>query len=203
MYLRNKFYLFIVYMNKDIIFLGIQWCGKGTQAKMLLKDLKEYWYFEMGQTLRALMLNENMIGGYIKDIVNSGKMIDDFITHDLFHTGIKIAQTNNKNLIIDGFPRLKTQAEFFSKKMHEMNRDYVVIHLELSKQQALERMVKRASIEWRKDDTPEAMEQRIDIFMNETMKVIQHFEEMGKVITIDANWSIDDIENKLRTQLGL
>ncbi|MCX6825531.1 MAG: nucleoside monophosphate kinase [candidate division SR1 bacterium] len=190
-------------VGMDIVFLGIQGCGKGTQAKILLKDLPNYWYFEMGQTIRALMLNENMIGEYIKDVVNSGKMIDDFITHDLFHTGIKIAQTNNKSLIIDGFPRLKTQAEFFSKKMKEMNRDYVVIHLELSKEQALERMMKRASIEGRKDDTPEAMQQRIDIFMNETVNVIHHFEELGKAITIDANGSIDDIEKKIRTHLGL
>ena len=190
-------------MNKDLIFLGIQWCGKGTQAKVLLKDLPNHRYFEMGQTLRALMLNENMIGNYIKDVVNSGKMIDDFITHDLFHTSLKIAETNKKNLIIDGFPRLATQAKFFSKKMQEMNRDFIVIHLELSKEQALKRMMKRVTIEGRKDDTPEAMQQRIDIFMHETLSVIKHFEEMGKVITIDANGSIDEIENKLRIALGL
>lgn len=130
-------------------------------------------------------------------------MIDDFITHDLIHTSLKIAQNNKKNLIIDGFPRLVSQAKFFSKKMQEMQRDFVVIHLELSKTQALERMRKRASLEGRKDDTPESMEQRIDIFTHETLRVIKHFEEMGKVITIDANGSVEEIEAKLKTQLGL
>ncbi|HBB04382.1 TPA: hypothetical protein DCZ39_05840 [Patescibacteria group bacterium] len=168
-----------------------------------MKDLSNHRYFEMGQTLRALMLNENLIGNYITDIVNSGKMIDDFITHDLIHTALKIAQTNEKKLIIDGFPRLATQAKFFSKKMQEMNRDFVVIHLQLSKEQALERMMKRVAIEGRKDDTPESMEQRIDIFMHETLNVIKHFEEIGKVITIDANGTIEEIENKLRAALGL
>lgn len=101
----------------------------------------------MGQTLRSLMINENLIGNYIKDVVNSGKMIDDFITHDLIHTSLKIAETNKKHLIIDGFPRLATQAEYFSKKMEHMGRDFVVIYLELSKETAMKRMMKRATIE--------------------------------------------------------
>jgi len=174
-------------MNKDLVFLGIQGCGKGTQAKLLLKDLPNHRYFEMGQTLRSIMSGNNMIGNYIRDIVNSGKMIDNFITHDLIHTGLKIAEKNKKHIVIDGFPRLFEQAEYFSKKMDQMERDFVVIHLELPKEVALQRMVKRAEIEGRKDDTPEAMQQRIDIFTKETTKVIKHFDELSKVITIDAN----------------
>jgi adenylate kinase len=174
-------------MIKDIFFLGIQGCGKGTQAKLLLKDLPNHRYFEMGQTLRSIMSGNNMIGNYIRDIVNSGKMIDNFITHDLIHTGLKIAEKNKKYIVIDGFPRLFEQAEYFSKKMDQMERDFVVIHLELPKEVALQRMVKRAEIEGRKDDTPEAMQQRIDIFTKETTKVIKHFDELSKVITIDAN----------------
>jgi adenylate kinase family enzyme len=46
------------------------------------------------------------------------------------------------------------------------------------------------------------MKQRIDIFVNETLNVIKHFDELGKVITIDANGSIEDIQTKLRTALG-
>jgi len=133
------------------------------------------------------MSSDNMIGNYIKDTVNVGKMIDNFITHDLIHIGLKIAGNNNKQLIVDGFPRLTEQAEYFSQKMEQMGRDFVVIHLELPKEVALERMIKRAKIEGRTDDTSEAMKQRIDIFINETLKVIKHFEELGKVITIDAN----------------
>lgn len=74
-------------------------------------------------------------------------MIDNFITHDLIHTGLKIVEQNNKRLIIDGFPRMIEQAEYFSKKMEQMNRDFVIIHLQLSKDIALERMMKRAQIE--------------------------------------------------------
>jgi len=188
---------------KDLVFLGIQGCGKGTQAKLLLKDFPQYRYFEMGQTLRSLMSDDNMIGNYIKDTVNDGKMIDNFITHDLIHTGLKIVEKNNKHIVVDGFPRMLEQAEYFSNKMQEMGRDFLIIHLELPKEAALERMMKRAQIEGRKDDTPEAMQQRIDIFFTETTKVIQHFDALGKVIVIDARGSIEEIQTRLRTALGL
>ncbi len=190
-------------MNKDIVFLGIQGCGKGTQAKKLLQDLPNYRYFEMGETLRALLSSNNMIGNYIRDIVNNGQMIDNFITHDLIHTALKIAEKSNKQFIIDGFPRMMEQAEYFSKKMGQMNRDFVIVHLALSEEVALERMMKRAEIEGRKDDTPEIMKQRIAIFMNETLNVIKHFDEMGKVITIDASKDIEEVQAELRSKLGL
>jgi adenylate kinase len=101
----------------------------------------------MGETLRSLMSSNNMIGNYIRDMVNNGKMIDNFITHDLINTALKIAENNNKYFIVDGFPRLTEQAEYFSKKMTQMKRDFVVIHLELSKKISLERMMKRAEKE--------------------------------------------------------
>jgi adenylate kinase family enzyme len=47
------------------------------------------------------------------------------------------------------------------------------------------------------------MQQRIDIFTHETTKVIKHFEKLGKVITINSVGSIEEIQAKLRTALGL
>ena len=149
------------------------------------------------------MSNDNLIGKYIQDVVNNGRMIDNFITHDLIDTSLQIAQNNGKYIIIDGFPRVKEQAEFFSEKMKEMGRDFVVIHLELPKDMALDRMMKRATLEWRRDDTPEAMQQRIDIFTHETLHVIEHFEALGKVVTINANDSIEHIQAALHSKLGL
>ena len=95
------------------------------------------------------------------------------------------------------------QAEFMIKKMGEYKRDYLIIHFELSKERALERMKKRAALESRVDDTPEAMENRISIFVNETLPVIKHFETLGKVITVNADGGIEEVQAELRSKLGL
>jgi len=51
---------------------------------------------EMGQLCRALISNDNGIGNYIRNLVDNGLMIDNFITHDLLHTTIQIAQKEGK-----------------------------------------------------------------------------------------------------------
>ncbi len=190
-------------MDKDLIFLGIQWCGKGTQGKLLFKEFPNTVYMEMGQLCRALMSNDNCVGNYIKNVVNNGLMIDNFITHDLLHSTIQIAQKLGKWIMMDWFPRLMEQAEFMIKKMEEYKRDYLVIHFELSKEKAIERMIKRAAIESRTDDTPEAMEHRISIFINETLPVIKHFASLGKVVTVNADGDIEKVQAELRSKLGL
>jgi adenylate kinase family enzyme len=105
--------------------------------------------------------------------------------------------------MVDGFPRSMFQAEFMTKKMEEYTRDFIVIHFELSKEKAIERMKKRAETEGRTDDTLEAMNTRIDAFMNETLPMIKYFESLGKVITINADDTIEHIQADLRKKLGL
>ncbi|MCX6824355.1 MAG: nucleoside monophosphate kinase [candidate division SR1 bacterium] len=188
---------------KDLIFLGVQGCGKGTQGKLLLKDYPNTVYMEMGQLCRALMSNDNGIGNYIRNIVNNGIMVDNFITHDLLHTTVQIANKEGKGIMMDGFPRLMEQAEYMIKTMEEYKRDYVIVHFELSKEKALERMQKRAAIEARVDDTPEAMERRLAVFYNETLPVIKHFEDLGKAITVNADASIEEVQAELKSKLGL
>lgn len=190
-------------MQKDLVFLGVQGSGKGTQGKMLLKDYPDAIYMEMGQLCRAFMSNDNGIWNYIRHLVENGLMVDNFITHDLLHTTIQIAQKEGKGIMMDGFPRLMEQAEFMIKKMAEYGRDYTIVHFQLSKEKALERMKKRASIEARKDDTPEAMERRISIFENETLPVIEYFASLGKLVTINADDTIENIQAALRKNLGL
>lgn len=105
--------------------------------------------------------------------------------------------------MIDGFPRSMVQANFMQQEMTKYGRDFVIVHFELSKEKAIERMKKRAEIEGRVDDTIEAMATRIDAFMNETLPAIQHLESLGKVITVNADASIEEVQAELRQKLGL
>lgn len=157
----------------------------------------------MGQLFRAAMSNDNIIGNYCKNIVNSGKLVPHFVSHGWFDIALQIAREKNVGLMVDGFPRSMTQAEFMKKEMDTYQRDFIIIHFELSKEKAIERMIKRAKIEGRQDDTIEAMNMRIDAFMSETLPMIKYFEEQGKVINISADGTIEDIQKELRNKLGL
>jgi len=105
-------------------------------------------------------------------------MVDNFITFCLIDVALRIVKDMNQNIMIDGFPRLEEQANYFMKRMQEMDRDYVVIQYVLSKDKALERMISRAQKEARKDDNAEAMNKRIEIFQNETMPILENFKKL-------------------------
>ena len=82
-------------------------------------------------------------------------------------------------------------------------RDYVVVNFKLSREKAFERMVKRAEIEARKDDTPDVMNRRIDLFEQNTIPVLEFFEQQGKLITVNADDTIENVFNDLKSKLGL
>ena len=149
------------------------------------------------------MTNDNLIGNYIRDVVDRGDMVDNYITHYLILTSLHIAKNNNKYIIIDGFPRLMEQTEFFIQKEEKLERDFVVIQYVLSKEKALERLMNRAKIESRDDDTVEAMHTRFSIFEHETLHVLEHFENMGKLVRIDADQSIEKIFEDTKKALAL
>lgn len=189
-------------MNKDIILLGIQWCGKWTQADLLMKALPDCLYYEMWQVLRSFHSNDNLIWNYMKTLMNRWDMVDHFITYWLIDITLQIADKEKKGLIIDGFPRAMEQAAFFVKAEDDYGRDFVIINYKLSKEKALERMIKRAWIEARADDTPEAMQKRIDLFEQNTLPVLEFFEKQGKLITINADDTIENIFNETMSKLN-
>lgn len=180
-------------LNKDLILLWIQWCGKWTQAKLLLEKLNNHMYFEMWETLRSLHTNSNLIWNYMKHCMDSWKMVDNFITNDLMDISLKIAEKNNKHLMIDWYPRVAEQTQYLLPRMQELWRDFIVVHFHLPKEKAIERLLKRAEIQWRKDDNLKSIETRIWIFINETMVQIQKFESLWKVITINSENSIQSV----------
>lgn len=189
-------------MYKDLFFLGIQWCGKGTQSKLLRELVGEHYdYLEMGQLFRAIMSNDNIIGNFAKNIVHTGGLVPHFVSHDWFHTALQIVETKGVGLMVDGFPRALEQARYMMQQMELFHRDFVIIHFELTQEKAIERMQKRAAIEGRDDDTLEAMKTRIHNFVQETLPVIEYFAWLGKVISINADAPIETIQAELRSKL--
>ena len=190
-------------MNKDIILLGIQWCWKWTQADLLIKILPNHKYFEMGEILRSFHSSNNFIWNHLKEVMNHGDMIEHFITYDLIDIAIRISEQQQTLLLIDWFPRAIEQAEFFVKKMELYCRNYVVIEFKLSRERALERMIKRAEIESRKDDTLEVMNRRIDLFEKNTIPVLEFFKQQGNLLTINADDNIDKVADTINSKLWL
>ncbi|MDD3263130.1 MAG: nucleoside monophosphate kinase [Candidatus Absconditabacteria bacterium] len=179
-------------MKKDIILFGIQGSGKGTQADLLMKKLEGYLYFEPGQIFRALKSNDNILGEHIRDRMDKGQMVDDAITFGVFDVYQHLLKPGNY-MLIDGFLRTLEQMYYFLTQEHKHKRDFVGIHYNLDKEEAIKRLYNRAKLEGRKDDTEKSISTRLDIYEKETKPVIEYLDGLGKIIHINAHQSIEDI----------
>lgn len=187
-------------MKKDLVFFGIQWSGKWTQANLLLEDFPDYKYLESGQIFRALSSNKNIISDHIQERMSQWKMLDDSLAFDLFNMYGHLLSKKNK-MLLDWFPRSLPQMYYFLSKENEHKRNFIWVHFYLSKEKAIERLLKRAKEQWRSDDTIKSITKRLDLFVKETLPVIEYFEKIEKLITIDADQPVDLIYKSLIKQL--
>ena len=145
-----------------IVLLGPPGCGKGTQAKILSKKLK-LPIIATGDLIRNEIKKKSKFGLLAKKYTEKGLLIPDKYTIKF----IKYLIKNKKSYILDGFPRDLKQAKMFDNKNVDK-----VIYLYVSRNIIMKRLLRRASIEGRKDDTPNVIKNRIFVYEKERSKSI-------------------------------
>ena len=165
-----------------IIILGPTGTGKGTQAKLIAKLLKLN-HIEIGKEFRKIANYDK----YIKELISKGKLVPDNITLKLVKNLIK----NNKNFILDGFPRDLNQTKSFKEKID------LVLYLKTSKKNLIKRLLLRK----RFDDTKKNIEERYEIFLKRTLPVINYYKKGGILKVIDGNPSIKNVSKEIKKVL--
>lgn len=180
---------------KNIVLIGIQGSGKGTQAR-LLAEKYDYQIFETGAELRRHIHDKTEIGQKIEKIMNEGHLVSNEIVMQIV-TEYVDKQDANKSIIFDGIPRKKVQALDFQKLMKEKNREFVIVHFVLKEEVAIERLLARG----RHDDTIDGIKTRIQAFYKSTEPIIDFLKESHPYLTINANQSIEDCFKELEQKL--
>lgn len=133
---------------KNIILTGIQWCGKGTQANLLLQH---FWdkmkYFEAWGMLRTLQGRPNTIGNYVGSLIDHGKTIPDDFMVKLFELFFLSIEKWNI-MLLDGFPRKPGETEQFIKLMKLYNKEFLWVILDINKETGIKRLTSRWLCEW-------------------------------------------------------
>ena len=198
----------------NIIFIGIQGSGKGTQAKEVAKELS-LANISTGELLRN---TTGDLGEQIHEFQNDGVLVPDNLTIQALQE--RIIQDDCENgIILDGFPRNINQAEALSKKM-EIHK---VIEIKISDEEAMKRLSGRFSCRncktgyntnaspkpqkegicdkcegeliQRKDDTPKAIQERINTYHKLTEPLLDYYKD--KLTTINGEQSIKVVEKDI------
>jgi adenylate kinase len=182
----------------NLIILGPQGSGKGTQAKLLAEKfgLK---HISTGELLRIEAESGSKKGNLIGKILESGELMTFETVCEVLEPALLSAKSG---FILDGTPRDIKQLEYLNwlLKENKIEIDKVIL-LDIPREVSLERLSKRAKIEHRSDDTPQGINERLNIYEENTLPVIEDFRRQGKLLVIDGTPDVQTIFEDIVTNL--
>jgi adenylate kinase len=170
----------------NVLLLGVQGSGKGTQAKRLASDYG-LAHIATGDMLRSAITAGTELGKRVKPILESGELVPDDLMIDLIRERLEQEDTED-GFILDGFPRTMPQAEALDSMLAEIGRPLsVVFELQTPDEVAIDRLHRRAQQEGRPDDTPEAIGKRIELYHEQTEPLVGHYRLAGNLVGIHGD----------------
>jgi adenylate kinase len=187
-------------MALNVLLLGPQGAGKGTQAKRISQEY-EIPHIASGEILRAEMNAGTELGLRVKDVYDRGDLVSDDLMIELIRTRLAQADTDN-GFILDGFPRTTVQAEVLDRMFGDIGRSFnVVFALQIPDETAFERLRKRAEIEGRPDDTDDAIRRRLENYHRETEPLIEYYRVRGNLVPIHGDRTENEVFAEIQSAL--
>jgi adenylate kinase len=186
----------------NILILGPQGSGKGTQAKRLAGTYG-LAHIATGDMIREMKERETELGAELKEVYDRGDLVSDDLMIRLIRDRLDRGDTL-PGFVLDGFPRTMAQAEALDELMQELGRGVdVVLEFQVADRQELrDRMLRRAAEENRSDDTPEAIERRLELYERETAPLIEWYRTTrGNVVGIHADRTVDEVFHEIAEAL--
>ncbi|WP_342264291.1 adenylate kinase [Spiroplasma endosymbiont of Clivina fossor] len=209
----------------NLIFLGAPGSGKGTQSQKLCEAYRLI-HLSTGDIIRQAIRNNSPLGLKTKEYLDAGKLVPDEQVINLVRETI---DNLSENFILDGFPRTLKQVhalqEILEKKEQQID---FVIYLEADLEHLIDRITNRlvcptcnrtysklinkpkiamqcddddASLIQRDDDTKEKAKIRIQTYLNETLPLVEYYQEENLLHVVDANQSSKLVFNGIKSIL--
>ena len=207
----------------NIIFLGAPGAGKGTQAEKVA-DTYQIPTVSTGNMIREALANGTEMGLKAKSFIESGKLVPDEVVIGIIQE--RLAKDDCKNgFILDGFPRTIPQAEALDRMGVIIDK---VVDIEVPDEAIMERMIGRrvcpkcgasyhvvtkkpatdgicdrcgAELVQRKDDAPETVSDRLNVYHEQTEPLKNYYSNAGKLAEVDGIGSVTEITERVMKAL--
>jgi adenylate kinase len=157
-----------------------------------------------GVMLREMRELPTELGRELKDVMDRGELVNDELMIRLIRDRLSRGDTLG-GFVLDGFPRTMAQAEALDGLLRELGRrlDIVFDFQVPNRSQLLERLLKRAAEESRSDDTPEAIQRRLELYDRETAPLVEYYRSTQvNVVGIHADRTIDEVFHEIEQSLS-
>jgi adenylate kinase len=184
-----------------LLLIGPPGSGKGTQGQ-LLSDKFGLAHIAAGDLLRAEVEAGTPLGKEAADFLDRGELVPDELVIALLMP-IVVAAVDAGGYVLDGFPRSVGQALVARGMAEEAGAiPDAVIYLEASRDELVQRILARANVEGRSDDTAEIVHNRLEVFDEATHPLVDYYRSRGLLHVIDANLSEEEVAAQIIAAIG-
>lgn len=219
-------------MNNPINFtlIGRSGCGKGTQAKLLMEKFGDFCYIATGDLFRDLAKVETDTSVRVTKTITSGGFPFDDLAIALWMYKLAYNLKENQGILLDGAPRRINEAKALNRFLEFLERKDNTFNLliDISRQEAFDRLTKRRIckdcnrlIPWvgefkelkncdkcggelitRLDDTPDAINNRLDLYDTRVTEVVKYYEDENRLIKINGEQSIEQVFEEILSKIN-
>ena len=211
----------------NIILIGAQGSGKGTQAEKLAQSLG-IRHVASGDLFRKAIDAKTELGIKVKPYLDRGELVPDDLTVAMVLGRLKEPDCA-QGVLLDGFPRTIAQAQSLDKGLTTIGKHIdVTVCLKVPREKLLSRLSSRyicranqhvynmlsnppkvagvcdldgSELYQRSDDTGEAVQKRLNIFFNETIRLLDYYDEQHKMLEVDGDQAIDQVQAALLSSI--
>lgn len=207
-----------------IILFGAPGSGKGTQATVL-SDYFKLRRISLGDIFREEVKKDSALGREVKNYMEKGLLVPDELVSRVVEENV-----SGDNFLLDGYPRNLNQAKTLDEILKKQGKDVdIFINLEVDEKTIIERLSKRlvckkcganyhlvnmppkkdkicdscsSELIQRKDDNPEVIKKRWEVFLNENKSLLDFYKEKEKLLTVDARGNKDQVFARIKERLS-
>ncbi|MET8519420.1 adenylate kinase [Nocardioides sp. NPDC004968] len=185
-----------------LIIMGPPGAGKGTQAKFIAEHF-EIPAISTGDIFRANVSQGTPLGVEAASYMDKGEYVPDTITNLMVRNRIDEPDAA-QGFLLDGYPRTLAQVEELDGMIKYTGHalDAVVV-LTVDKDEIVQRLLQRAELEGRADDTEDVIRRRQEVYLEETAPLIEVYKGRGLVHEIDGMGDVDDVTKRIFDELDI
>jgi adenylate kinase len=159
--------------------------GKGTQGALIAAHF-DIPHIATGDLLREHVAKQTELGRSVQHHLDRGELVPDEIVLDIVREALVVAAADG-GYVLDGIPRNMKQA----RATYLMARDLgmtanVALHLQADDRELIRRLLARAALEGRSDDTEEVIARRLALYHEVTHPIVTWYGERGILVSVDA-----------------
>jgi adenylate kinase len=184
-----------------LILMGPPGAGKGTQATVIA-DRYGIPAISTGDIFRSNVSQGTPLGVEAKRYMDAGEYVPDEVTNQMVRNRIEEPDAQ-PGFLLDGYPRTLAQVEELDRMIKQTGHELdTVVVLTVNEDEVVQRLLARAQIEGRADDTEDVIRRRQEVYAEQTAPLIDVYRVRGILLEVDGMGEVDEVTTRIAEALA-